>query len=265
MSRSVVLFACCVAWVACGDGRSAAPPPAAPSASEAATTVAGLEPSSETRGAVGKGTIIGRVVLTGESPALPRLDQGSDPVCPEEAEAPYIRTGADGGLRDVVVRVPDGAATGEPASEVVTLDQRECSYEPYVAGAVVGQKLRVLNSDDTLHNVNARHGESAIFNRPQPGGAPPLTRTLDEAGALTLRCDVHPWMLAHVLVGEHPYFAVTDEAGRFRIEGVPAGRYELEAWHPHLGKIQADAKVIADGEAKVDFAFASSSYEAPHR
>jgi len=213
----------------------------------------------------GRGTIVGRVTLSGAPPELVAHDQASDPVCPEEAEPPYVRLGGDGGLRDVVVRLPDGAAAGEPAGDSVTLDQRACSYAPYVVGAVVGQTLRVLNSDDTLHNVNARHESHSIFNRPQPAGAPALTRTLDEPGALALRCDVHPWMLAHVLIGDHPYFAVSDEDGHFRIEGVPAGTYALEAWHPHLGEAEAAVRVVADAETSVDFEFDPKRYRAPRR
>jgi plastocyanin len=202
-------------------------------------------------------------MLSGTPPELAAFDQTSDPVCPERVDPPYIRLSVDGGLRDVIVRLPDGAAVGEPENDIVTLDQRGCAYAPYVVGAVVGQTLRVLNSDATLHNVNARHGSQAIFNRPQLAGAPALTRSLDELGALDLRCDVHPWMLGHVLVGDHRYFAVSDQDGHFQIENVPAGTYTLQAWHPHLGEAAVAVRVVADRVAVVDFDFDPKRYRAP--
>jgi hypothetical protein len=54
---------------------------------------------------------------------------------------------------------------------------------------------------------------------------------------------------------DHPYFATTDAQGRFRIEGLPAGEYTLEAWHEEFGKQQAQITVGSDGAAKADFTF----------
>ena len=50
-----------------------------------------------------------------------------------------------------------------------------------------------------------------------------------------LSCDIHPWMSAWIFVFEHPYYAVTDEKGRFRIENVAAGEYQLVVQQPDVG------------------------------
>jgi hypothetical protein len=62
-------------------------------------------------------------------------------------------------------------------------------------------------------------------------------------------------MKAYLFVMDHPYFATTDERGRFRIEGLPAGEYTLEAWHEEFGKRQAQITVDANGAANTDFTF----------
>jgi hypothetical protein len=64
-------------------------------------------------------------------------------------------------------------------------------------------------------------------------------------------CDIHPWMGAAVFVEEHPWFAVTDESGAFRIPGVPPGEYVVEARHEHKDIRAAAGKVtVKAGESQ---------------
>jgi hypothetical protein len=61
------------------------------------------------------------------------------------------------------------------------------------------------------------------------------------------KCDVHPWMTGYVLVTDNPYYAVTTENGAFKLEGIPAGKYTLEAWHEKYGT-QTKEITVADGK-----------------
>jgi hypothetical protein len=94
------------------------------------------------------------------------------------------------------------------------------------------------------------------FNKGQPAGAADLKTTFTKPEVMVkFKCDVHPWMTAYVGVLEHPFFAVTGDDGTFTIKGLPAGDYEVEAWHEKLGTQTAKIKVGA-GEAKTaDFKF----------
>ena len=74
---------------------------------------------------------------------------------------------------------------------------------------------------------------------------------------MEIRCDVHPWMKAYVLVSDHPYFATTRADGAFRIEGVPVGTLEVEAWHEVYGLKTATVEVEKDGTATVSFSYAA--------
>ena len=38
-------------------------------------------------------------------------------------------------------------------------------------------------------------------------------------------------MNAEMMVVVHPYYAVTDETGRFEFTDVPPGTYQIVAWH----------------------------------
>jgi hypothetical protein len=78
-----------------------------------------------------------------------------------------------------------------------------------------------------------------------------------------VRCDVHPWMRLDLGVLPHPYFAVTGADGTFRLDGVPAGRYTLAAWHPKLGRHEQAVDIGAQTTAHTTFAFASVASPSP--
>jgi hypothetical protein len=66
------------------------------------------------------------------------------------------------------------------------------------------------------------------------------------------KCDLHPWNYAYVGVFSYPFFAVTDELGRYTISGVPVGNYTVEVFHPKSGTTSKPV-VVADKMTKVDF------------
>ena len=133
------------------------------------------------------------------------------------------------------------------------MDQKECIYVPRVQGLVAGRKIAIRNSDQTLHNVHVYRGSVTLFNVAQPAGGLTVVKKLREGDPdiVTFKCDVHPWMTAHVLVSPHPHFAVTAGDGRFTLPDVPAGRHVVEAWHEVLGTRTAEVEVTADGTTEV--------------
>jgi hypothetical protein len=60
-------------------------------------------------------------------------------------------------------------------------------------------------------------------------------------------------MNALIRVFDHPYFAVPDNDGRFTIPGVPAGKYDVVAWHERAGEVTESAAVPAGGAAELTF------------
>ncbi|HWM41104.1 MAG TPA: carboxypeptidase-like regulatory domain-containing protein, partial [Burkholderiales bacterium] len=62
-------------------------------------------------------------------------------------------------------------------------------------------------------------------------------------------CDLHSWMKSWVVVAEHPFYAVTDAAGAYRIANVPPGKYRVRMWQEALGQTTREVTVAAQGGA----------------
>jgi plastocyanin len=205
--------------------------------------------------------IAGKVTLKGTPP--PEKDLPLDPSCGklwpnEKPKTRFYVVGADQGLGDVFVYLKQVDAKTPPPAKPVLLDQKGCEYVPYVLGVQAGQKLLIRNSDPVLHNVHATPKINKEFNLAQMAGGKDIERTLDVAEVpVRFKCDVHPWMFAYVGVLPHSFHAVTDKDGKFKIEGVPAGKYTLVAFHrkSHVTDDKALTQEITVGDQAVSANF----------
>ena len=209
----------------------------------------------------GEGTIEGTVNLTGTVPTLPPIPTSASVArdCGTQIPDPSLSVGPNGALADAVVFI-DAPPTPSPARVLpsATLDQKRCAYTPTVLAATAGSPLRMLNSDPLVHSIHAREAGLPLFQFAMPLQGIPSTKPLARAGIVQLSCDLHPWMRAWARVFDHPYFAVTDAAGHFRIDGAPAGPHTLTVWQPRLGTTTQAIDVPAGGTAKVTVAWSAS-------
>lgn len=201
-------------------------------------------------------------------PELPRFAANGKPrdaACPTHELARNLVV-SDGGVEETIVRLAVGSAKGAAPTQPLLVDQKRCLYAPRVLGITQGQKVAFRNSDPTFHNIHGYVGTETDVNEAQPAGsADRLLEIPVVAGDLPYhaKCDVHPWMDAYILVTDHPFFATTGTAGQFVLENVPPGSYNLEAWHPSLGKKSVKVKVVAGKTAEVKLTFQSADYKAP--
>jgi hypothetical protein len=207
------------------------------------------------------GSLTGLVRFEGTPPPAVRLRFSND--CLKTAtpnpQSDAVLVAADGGLRNTFVYVRDGLEPGytfDPPAGPAVLDQRGCIYAPRVLGVRVGQAIEIVNSDPTLHNVHALPMINQEFNRSQPVRNSRMSQVFTAPEVMVrFMCNVHGWMAAHVGVVDHPYFAVSDEAGRFEIGNLPPGTYTLEAWHEKFGRTTAQVTVGEKQTQTVAFAF----------
>ena len=157
----------------------------------------------------------------------------------------------------MVVYVSEGLAanTSQPPQESVTLEQKGCQYRPHVLAMQANQKLEIVNSDETTHNIHPSPANNREWNMTQPHGVPLDHIFAREEIAIPIKCNVHPWMRGYIAVFKHPYFAVTDKNGAFDIKNLPPGTYTITAWQEKLGT-QTQKIIVGAGEAKtLDFSF----------
>lgn len=210
----------------------------------------------------GGATISGTVNLTGTAPEPEKIKMAADPVCAKAHPAAVTGqsiVSSNGKLQYALIYVKEGLSGSFPApAEAKTLNQVGCMYEPHVFGIQTGQKLEILNSDPTLHNVNCQPKANKKFNIAQPTKGMKSVKTFEQPELpVTFKCNVHPWMNAHAGVFNHPFYAVSEADGSFSIKGLPAGTYTVEAWHEKLG-VQTQQVTVGDGEAKeASFSFAA--------
>lgn len=220
------------------------------------------EPAAEAPAAVeNPGTITGTVQFTGTAPEAEVIQMSADPFCmqahAEAVSSQRVLVNEDGTLRNAFVWIKEGVSGSFPTpEETAQLDQDGCIYHPHVIGIQAGQALEILNSDNTLHNINAQPANNPAFNIAQPVQGMTSDRTFpNQEVMIPVKCDVHPWMNAYIGVVAHPYFAVSDGSGSFTLENVPPGDYVVEAWHETLGTQTQNVTVEPDGSAEISFSF----------
>jgi plastocyanin len=203
------------------------------------------------------GTIVGEVKYAGDPPPPEKREVTKDTnVCGAEPKvSPELVVGANKGIKDSVMSISGitkGKALEKPAKAPV-LDQKNCEYHPYAQIIPVNTTLEILNSDDVLHNVKTEPGSKTTFNVAQPKIKRKITQEFKIPEIVQVECNVHGWMNAVIVVAEHPYYALTDANGSFKITDVPPGKYTLKVWHAKLGEQTKDVTVGPKEEVKVAF------------
>lgn len=214
--------------------------------------------TSKQAASAGKGTLSGKVVFEGDYKPLPPLvkagakDVKDAAVCAAHDvpnESLIVNTQAGNGVANVFVylpRAPKGADVPPPPNEPLVLDQQGCRFVPHAMVVRVGQTILVKSNDNIQHNVHTFPAFNAPFNQicqPLERKGIPLVYERAEREPVQVKCDIHPWMKALQLPLDHPFAAVTDEQGTFRIEGLPAGTHKFRVWHERAGVVEKGLEV----------------------
>jgi hypothetical protein len=202
-----------------------------------------------------KASVTGTVRVAGNRQRPPPLSVFKNrSFCGAQVPNETLLIGPDGGLRNAVLTVHplDNKVAAQPMKLI--LDNQRCAFAPHVQVATLGSDLLLKNSDPILHTVHARLGKETLFNVGLPIWRQ-VTKRLDRAGVIKIDCDVlHTWMSAVIIVTRTPYFAVSDEHGKFIIDRLPAGPYRVEIWHEKLGT--RSMRVTVAGDLSLDIVYA---------
>lgn len=192
-------------------------------------------------------TIITRRIA-GIAIALATLVAGGSTAVPSEIAGQVTLSGEP--AADVVLSIEHLRSPGDRRAETV-LDHRDLAFAPHVIVVQTGGKVRFENSDGMPCQIYSISGARSFVLHPRPGA--PATVTFDRPGTVPVRCAQHSRLLAHILVKENPYFAITDGAGTYRIVNVPPGRYTLQAaYEGHV--IDTRTVEVGSGHTQADVA-----------
>lgn len=174
-----------------------------------------------------------------------------------------FNVGPGGEFRDVVVYL-EGIDKGKPFAEegIKQIEARDCQFLPFTTVVRDDQSVTVVNMDPVMHDIQAYEtshlGPRVLFNVPLPmnpahprnfkdrseaamyhkhmAGAPmkQLVNLTKGRHVFVMQCGFHAYMESWGVAVRNPYFAKTDEQGRFTITDVPPGTYTLVAWHPYI-------------------------------
>jgi plastocyanin len=200
----------------------------------------------------GKTTVRGQITLRGPAPPAERVTVRRDSAfCGETVlNESLLVDRPSKGIAAVVVSL-EGVMVGKPLPEDrrLVLENRACRFSPRVKAVPAGSQLEINNADPVLHNTHIRKSDATFLNVALPPGGKTIRKPLADPGRLDVRCDAHRFMQATIHVFAHPYFAVTDQAGKFELAQVPPGTYRLRVWHEILGTQERIVTVPAQGQA----------------
>ena len=276
-----IFVATIVTSIACrhgsSDGAGTGGPVGSASASGVAAVAGGIplaasavlavnNPANEPVYAGKTGAVEGFVKAIG----LPPLDTTNPPPPPSstkcaESRAMYLkqfRTGPDGALADAIVGVTGYDGYVPATGEAKTVHIKGCAFDTRTVTLTFGQRLEVKNHDGEayLPHLNGARNPALMVAMPNGDAVRIYPR---EPGRYLLTDDIkHPWMGIDVFVFKYATHDVTRADGRYRIEGIPAGRVKVSVWHPQIAQSVEKLVDVRAGETLkgVDFEVA---HEAP--
>jgi len=131
----------------------------------------------------------------------------------------------------VAVVYLEGAFSRPASLRMKEVTQKDLTFVPAILQIQVGTTVEFPNLDDTYHNIFSYSPAKRFdLGRYRPEERPIPSVIFDKPGLITLRCDIHEHMRGLILIVNTPYFVMSDSAGHFRLDGLPAGHYTLKAW-----------------------------------
>ena len=169
-------------------------------------------------------------------------------------------------LSDAVLYLEAPAAATTAARPVtVEIAITDKTYAPHVVVVPVGSTVRFPNHDPFNHNVFSV-SERNTFDLGLYGRGAAKSYTFEHPGLVRVYCNVHPRMVAYVLVMENRYYAQPANDGSFAIDNVPAGRYRLHVWHERIPSEVVKDVSVGSGQPDLQIALSARGYKwEPHR
>ena len=126
-------------------------------------------------------------------------------------------------------------------------------FEPRVLAVPRGSRIRFPNMDPILHNVFSVSPVKSFDLGQYKSSDPPKLERFERPGLVPVYCNIHPHMIAYVVVLENAAYALAAPDGRFAIRGVPRGRHSVHAWTPGAEPVRRELELTDGALATADF------------
>jgi plastocyanin len=165
-----------------------------------------------------------------------------------------VRDAGGSPLADTAVYAIASSGGTETRSARAAIEQVDREFVPFVTVIQVGTTVTFPNRDPILHHVYS-FSPAKSFEIKLYTGKSPSEVVFDKGGVVTLGCNIHDWMVGYIVIVPTPYFARTDAAGNARLRDLPAGTYEVRAWHPQqrAGAQPQSVGLDASGSVRASF------------
>jgi plastocyanin len=151
------------------------------------------------------------------------------------------------------------------SEETKEINQKSERFVPGILPVVAGQRVRFPNQDKIYHNVFSI-SPLATFDLGQYKNVdPPQMMTFENYGVVPVYCNIHPKMIAYVVVLENSAFALTDKDGTFRINDLPAGTYTINLWRPKAKRVSQEIVIQAGQNTELHMELKEVEKIGPHR
>lgn len=192
------------------------------------------------------GSLSGQFLYDGKPPLPKKLTITKDQACfaGKELFDESLVVSKKGGLANVVVyvrskRVDVYPGYEETAEDEVAITNMGGRFSPHILPIRLSQTLDIKNADPCSHNSNLSPlGDTAVNPLLAPDGQQEYHFRREQSIPVPVTCNIHPWMKGYIVVRKNPYVAVSAEDGSFKLENLPAGELEFQAWHEKVGYLE---------------------------
>jgi len=154
---------------------------------------------------------------------------------------------------DFVVSIEgiDKPFSGEGPRPQAIVSQKNGAFSPRIVAIAAGTEVSWPNRDTIFHNVFSLSEIEPFDLGYYKSGDDAKRLIFEKPGKVDVFCSIHAEMTCVVLVLPNPWFAKTDKAGRFKIEGIPAGTYRLKTWHERLPAKYTEVTVEEETDTEI--------------
>ncbi|MGQ3090732.1 MAG: methylamine utilization protein [Methylophilus sp.] len=160
-----------------------------------------------------------------------------------------VTDAAGNAVTDAVVAFYDGKTPASNPNATGKIVQKNKMFNPKITVVQTGTNISFPNEDSFRHHVYS-FSPAKKFELKLYSGVPTNPLPFEQAGVVTLGCNIHDSMLGYIYIVDTPFFAKTDDKGRAMLK-LSEGQYTYQVWSPGVNKPATEQKVKVDGATEV--------------